>query len=261
MKNLLLLIALTISSFNLIGANLKIDTIDIKNAIDSNSIKLEIEGFYGKNKYRSTDNTGFYFGQCITIVFENITDSILIIKMPIGSILRCRDTNVQDMIVTKSFVIKLYPKYKIGYLIYAMCGEISDSGPSRGKFYDFEGLAKLNVVKTAQLIEEKNIQNQLGQYTMWAVRNNADSNKLMNYGASYSDLKFIVDNLDELNIHVKLTKQIPPSTIELDEKEDVSMDEENSEEVNEFEINKLSWLLMAICVVLALLIVLKSRKK
>ena len=60
---------------------------------------------------------------------------------------------------------------------------------------------------------------------------------------------------------VKLTKQIPPSTIELDEKEDVSMDEENSEEVNEFEINKLSWLLMAICVVLALLIVLKSRKK
>ena len=255
MKTPLILIIFGLISSNLLGQNQQIDTLEIKTAIDSSFLKLEIEGFYGKSKYRSIDNTGFYYGKCITITFENISDSILIIKMPVGSILKCRDTTVQDMIVTKSFVLNLYPKYKVGYLIYAMCGEISDAGPSKGKFYDYGGLADPEVVRTAQLIQEKNIQDNIGQFTMWVVRNNADSAKLKRYGASDSNLQKIVNYLAELSIERKLTSQINPASEEPIIQSVTKNEQENHEKTNEFEVNTLTYILSIACGVLLVIIV------
>jgi hypothetical protein len=89
------------------------------------------------------------------------------------------------MIITKSFELAIQRNHNQGYLIYAMCGEISDLGPHMNVFYDYGGMAEPNVIAIAQLIEKKDIQDKISQYTMWAVRNDADSTKLMSYGASY----------------------------------------------------------------------------
>jgi hypothetical protein len=260
MRTLLTLLILVTGYFNLFGQNQLTDTIEIKSAIDSSLIKIEIEGFYGKSKFRPVDNTGFYYGQCITITIENETDSIIIVEMPVGSILKCKDTTVQDMIVTKQFAINLYPKNKEGFLIYAMCGEISDAGPSAGIFYDYGGLASEEVVKTAKMIQEKNIQNIIGQHTMWAVRNDADSTKLLHYGATLSSLQTIVNNLSEINIETKLTSQVPalkdePIIQTIQEKQNNVIEKES-----DFEINTLSIILSALCGILLITIIVLVRK-
>lgn len=258
---ILTIILLTFCTSTLFGQKTQQDPIKIQDALESNFLKLEIEGFYGKSKYKPIDYTGVYFGKCITIIFDNVSDSSLFVQMPVGSILKCRDTSVQDMIVTKSFIVKLYPKSKDGYLIYAMCGEISDASPTQGKFYDYGGLAEPDVVKIAQLIELKNIQNSLGQYTMWAVRNDLDSTTLIHYGASYSDLQSIVNSLYEVNISTKLTEQIEHTNTESNVEEVLTSEVDKHELVNKYEINTLTWLLFGICGVLALLIALISIKK
>jgi hypothetical protein len=260
MRTLLTLLILVTGYFNLFGQNQPTDAIEIKSAIDSSLINVEIEGFYGKSKFRPVDNTGSYFGQCITITIENETDSILIIEMPVGSILKCKDTTVQDMIITKQFALYLYPKRKKGFLMYAMCGEISDAAPGAGIFYDYGGLASSEVVKTAQMIQEKNIQNIIGQHTMWAVRNDADSTKLLHYGATLSSLQTIVNNLSEIDIETKLTSQIPPLK---DEPIIQTVQKRNNnviEKESDFELNTLSIILIGLCGILLITIIILVRK-
>jgi len=230
------------------------DTLDLKDALDSNLIEIEIEGYSGRSEYLPIDGSGFYFGQCITITIKSIEDPTVLINVPAGSILRCRDTLVQDMIVTRSFDLPLYRDRYQGYLIYAMCGEISDAGPRMNTFYDFGGMAEPDVVAIAQLIEKNNIQNKIGQYTMWAVRHDLGSKKLRQYGASYDELQMVVDHINEAGLSTKLTEQIPPSIIKAD-LEIIEKDNLKEETNEEFEINKLTWLLLGACGVLLIGIV------
>jgi hypothetical protein len=233
------------------GQTRSIDTINFNHALDSNLIVTEIEGYSGKSKYQSIDGGGFYFGQCITIAVGNKYDSTLLINVPVGSILRCRDTLVQDMIITKSFDLAISPRQKRGYLIYAMCGEVSDLGPHMDVFYDFGGMAEPNVIAIAQLIEQKDIQDKIGQYAMWAVRNNADTTKFMSYGASYEELQTVVNYITEVGLTTKLTEQIPHSIIEAKTIAEVVKEEETKDE---FLINRLTLILLGACGVLLIYI-------
>jgi len=224
-----------------------VDTITIKDALDSNFIVTQIEGYEGRSRYRSIDGGGFYFGQCITIAIGNKGDSTFFIKVPVGSILRCRDTLIQDMIITKSFDFALNPRQNRGYLIYAMCGEVSDLGPHMDVFYDFGGMAEPKVISIAQFIEKKDIQDKIGQYAMWAVRNNADTTKLMSYGASYEELQMVVNYITEVGLTTNLTEQILPSIINANPVAEVIEEEETKDD---FEITTLTFILLGACGVL-----------
>lgn len=181
--------------------------------------------------------------------------------MPVGSILRCRDTSVQDMIVTKSFDLAIYPFYNPGYLIYAMCGEISDAGPGRNKFYDYAGFAEPEVVKIANLIETKNIQDRLGQFTMWAVRNDADSTKLIHYGATQKDLQLVVKHINEAGLTTVLTEQISTTKNEIRPEIKEPTNKKVEETTDEFKVNTLTWILFELCGVLVILLVFFKIKK
>lgn len=257
----ILLLGLAIIS---IGQAPLFDTITVKHALDSNLIELEIEGYYGKSDYKPIDGTGFYYGKCITTTFKNNVDSMLIVNMPVGSILECRDTTVQDMIVTRAFDLALHPNSESGYLIYAMCGEISDSGPGANIFYDHGGKAEADVVAIAQLIEDYNIQNKIGQYAMWAVRNNSDSAKLKSYGATFDELQMVSNHINDAGLKTKLTIQIPPIVSVLDLENDDNVSAQADISVDEYSINKLSLLLFGACGILMLVVVyllVKRRKQ
>lgn len=213
--------------------------------IDSKQIEVEIEGYYGKSDFTPIDNSGFYYGQCVTMTFINKSDSVLKFNVPTGSILKCKDTLVQDMIITKSFFFTLNSKARC--LVYAMCGEINDAGPTMKIFYNYGGMAERNVVNIAKIIDDKNLQNQLGQFMMWAVRNNADSTKLIEYGATNHELKLICEYINEVGIKTKLTDQfikIQPKN-QLDEsKEEISNNSLGNNANDSFALNKLSLIII-----------------
>ena len=95
---------------------------------------------------------------------------------------------------------------------------------------------------------------------MWAVRNDADSTKLLHYGATLSSLQTIVNNLSEINVETKLTSQIPafknePIIQTIQEKQNDVIEKES-----DFEINTLSIILIALCGTLLITIIVLVRK-
>jgi len=262
---IILTILLIIIIEPLIGQSPDLDTLELENALNKEFVEIEIEGYGGKSMFQSIDGGGAHFGQCITITLESITDSSIIINVPVGSILKCKDTTVQDMIVTKSFFAPLYSwytNYKVGYLFYAMCGEINDASPGQGNYFEYGGLAEPNVVSISKVIEKNNHQGIIGQWAMWAVRNEADTTKLMHYGATHADLQKVVELIHEAKLTTRLTEQLPQPTTS--PQFDNNEEKENQNEVilpSEYAINKLVKVFILICGVLIILIVFIGFKR
>jgi hypothetical protein len=177
---------------------------DLKN---SESVEIIIEGYSGYEEFQSIDGSGHYFGQCIAVSFENNVDTAFNINIPAGAILICDDSTVQNMIITKSFEIFLYPKEMSSYKIYAMCGEINDQSPRKGVYYNYGGLADSNIVAIAKVIEENNSQDYFGQHAMWATANNVNFKKLMIYGADSTSILKTLDLLEKAQVINKLTEE------------------------------------------------------
>lgn len=223
------------------------DTIDLKFAIDSGFVETVIEGYYGKSEYQSIDGGGGYYGQCITMSLRPLVDSMFIVNCPVGSILKCRDTTVQDMIVTKSFYTTMFPEVNRKLLIYAMCGEISDRGPAAGIFYDHGGLAESDVITMASYNEKEYLQDRIGQYCIWSIRNHADSSKLISYGASYKDLKMVAEHIRRAGLSAVLLDQIPLVEEVVENVTNVPNEAAKEQLYGEYAINRLAIILMIIC--------------
>ena len=207
MKNALLILCATILfSTNSFGRTIKTA---IKDAIAEKKIDLIIEGHYGydNSKYSPVDGTGVFNGKCIAFSVKSNYDSIVHLSIPVGAKLGCKDSTVQDMIITKSFELVLYPRRWKYVRIYAMCGEVDDRAPRKGIFYEYIGITDSSVVSIARAIEEKNLQNFIGQYCMWSVTDNANEAVLKYYGADSLATERVISTLNEVGLQVQLNTQ------------------------------------------------------
>jgi hypothetical protein len=64
-----------------------------------------------------------------------------------------------------------------------MCGQLHDDLPFVQSDYNFGGMADRNVVKLAKYLDEKYLQNMVGQHALWAYTDNADFKELKKYGS------------------------------------------------------------------------------
>lgn len=179
----------------------------VQEAADSNFIKLKIQGLYGFETYKNLDHSGAYFGECLALDIQNITDTVLVLTIPVGTYLICEDTSIQNMVVTKTAQIELTNYVNNKYKLFAMCGEIHDGVPQKGNYYTIDGFAEEEVVRLARVIEERKAQNHEGQIAMWAVANNVDSLELIEY-MSNKEIDPVLELLEAADVKVKFNEHL-----------------------------------------------------
>lgn len=177
----------------------------VQEAQDSNFIELNIQGLYGFETYKPLNHSGAYFGECIAIDIQNITDTFLVLTIPVGTYLVSEDSTVQNMVVTNTAQIELINYIKNKYRIHAMCGEIHDAVPSKGNNYTLAGFAEDEVVRVAEVIEKRKQQDHIGQLAMWTVTDNVTQSELEEY-MNPSEKEPVLEILKEAEVKVNFNK-------------------------------------------------------
>lgn len=198
--------------FNLSAAGQKRMTVE--QALDSNFIKLNIQGLYGFETYKNLDHSGAYFGECMAIDIQNVSDTFMILSIPVGTYLVSDDSTVQNMVVTQSAEIGLTNFINNKYKLFAMCGEIHDAVPQKGNNYTIAGFAEDEVVRLARVIENRKRQDHVGQLAMWAVANNVEQEELEEY-MNEDEKDPVLNLLSEADVKVNFNKDEIPTAITL----------------------------------------------
>ncbi len=115
-----------------------------------------------------------HWGPCMSLEVTNQSSDALNLSLAYGYRLLPDDTNVQTMLVTQSLLVRLAPKQKKNYRVYAMCSEASDAGPSSEKKFKMGKRAGGHLLGLAELIERKKYQNSTAQDAVWCLTDNHD---------------------------------------------------------------------------------------
>ncbi len=143
-------------------------TMPLFDAKKMGKLQINVRGSYNPNQIQP-NLVSSYYGKCIDIRLQNMTDSTLNLVLNSGTILLSKDTTVQNMVVTKTQHFQLAPKQQKVDRLFAMCGQKPKSSPDIYVRYEIGTLGNSQMVRLAQVIESNQAQNKAGQYAVWAV--------------------------------------------------------------------------------------------
>lgn len=115
-----------------------------------------------------------HWGPCMSLEVTNQSSEALSLSLAYGYRLLPDDTNVQTMLVTQSLMVRLAPRQKKNYRVYAMCSEAGDAAPGSEKKFKMGKRASGHLLGLAELIERKKYQNSTAQDAVWCLTDNRD---------------------------------------------------------------------------------------
>lgn len=203
MKKIITLFGLCFWGVNLLG-----QTLEIQDAISKKQIEYNIEGSWNSlDKQEFFDADGQYFGKCLKIKIRNKNKASCMIYIPNGLMLMCEDTVTQDMIITKPIYVNLNPRQTKVFQLYAMCSEIHDGMPNKLTKYRVGKMADENLVTITKTINDKFMQNIVGQGAIWAYTDKATKDDLTKYGATENSLDLTIGILNNAGVTTKINPQ------------------------------------------------------
>ncbi|MCS6966943.1 MAG: hypothetical protein RMJ44_09535 [Cytophagales bacterium] len=172
------------------------DTLSILSAKNANLVRVAIRGAY--NPHRSQPNLiSSHYGECIEMRIENITDSLLHLVLPCGTMLLSLDSSAQNMLVSETKYFILAPRQRKYERVKAFCAELSKNSPDVYVSYEVGPLASEPLLRLALVIQANGAQNRVGQCAVWAVTDKATTNEL---GDHYTLLREAQKLLDQAGI-------------------------------------------------------------
>lgn len=145
-----------------------------------------------------------HWGPCMSLEVTNQSSDALNLSLAYGYRLLPDDTNVQTMLVTQSLLVRLAPKQKKNYRVYAMCSEAGDAAPGSEKKFKMGKRASGHLLGLAELIEKKKYQNHTAQDAVWCLTDNHDLSSI-----SDDDTTIMYD----LRRYVARAKGLPEASI------------------------------------------------
>lgn len=136
-----------------------VPTIDLDKAIESNQIKMQVNG--------NPEST--HYLKPVLLSLENTSKETLKIRIPAGLTFIAQDSTIQDVIVTEETLIALEPGKEATQALYAMCIEPSNSGNNEGIAYSLGPMASKDLVELAEVIDQRKDHNIIGQNAIWAL--------------------------------------------------------------------------------------------
>jgi len=144
---------------------------------------------------------GGYQGKCLEIIIKNTTAQVLSLEIPAGQLFASADSNVQDLVITKSQSLALAPRETERKQLYTMCTQAGNISPSQGTAFSTGEMASLPLQRLVQRIDAGNYQNSTAQSAVWSISNKESVRQI--YGEDVSmvqDLAQIVS--EERNISI-----------------------------------------------------------
>lgn len=161
------------------------DTLGILRAKQANRIRVAVRGAYNPH-YGRTNPVSSHYGECMELRIENLTDSLLNVVLPCGTMLLSLDSSAQNMLVSETRHFTLAPRQRKYERINALCAELYKNAPDVYVNYEVGNLAPQPLLRLAHVIEANSAQNKAGQYAVWAVTDKATKNEL---GEDYESLQ------------------------------------------------------------------------
>jgi hypothetical protein len=118
--------------------------------------------------------TSSHVAHCMIMEIERASAENLLISLDYGYTMVPEDTGTQTMVVTQTLMVKLAPKQKKNYRIYAMCTEAHDGGPSSDQSFNLGKRFSGNLLSLAEIINRKRYQTDAGQHAMWCLTDDYD---------------------------------------------------------------------------------------
>lgn len=163
----------------------------IRDAFNQDLIHVKITGVYiGMEEYFDLDNgEEVFFGECVQIGITSLTSSDIQIVIPAGQKLISADFDVENKVITKTYVFPLEALSNINYELYAMSTNMFKNVPSAYSTFNMGTLASGNLMKVVDVINSTNKQSTSGQIAVWMITDNAQSSDLQELGATTSEIE------------------------------------------------------------------------
>lgn len=113
------------------------------------------------------DPTSNYYKHPLKVVLHNNSKKALWLQLANGTVLHASDPADQNLLVTKGEQFTLKENSTASRPVYAMCMEQHDRSPGAHSLYKTSGRVTGALLKLAQLIEEKNYHDDIGQDAVW----------------------------------------------------------------------------------------------
>lgn len=181
-----LLFVLLISALLFFGFSKKekeLATTDLSEAVANSQVKCIVAG--------NSSSTHYY--KPLIAKISNNRNKVLAIRIPAGFQFEAHDPKYQNMLVTKTEIIKLNPNQTRKLEISAMCTEAGDHSPNPESGYNPGKIASGSLFKLASLIESKKYYNTEAQNAVWALTDNRTVEDIAGYDTACARLlqKFI----------------------------------------------------------------------
>lgn len=156
------LITVTFLSFSFKKIKKEDTIVDIKDAVANAQIQCEIKG----------NASSTHYNQPLIAKLKNTRNKVLAIRIPAGFQFEAQEPAFQNMLVTKTEIIKLNPNQTRNIEISAMCTEANDAGPTAQTIYVPGKKADGTLLKLAEFIDSKKYNNAEAQNAVWVLTNN-----------------------------------------------------------------------------------------
>jgi len=191
MKNLKSKIALSIALIALLTTGFS-KSILLSEAVKKNMVKAT---FKGANKALDK-NTSTYWGACVKVTLQNLTNKSISIELEPGLFLTSEDSTTQRMMIADDRQLALSPNGSKSATVNAFCSEMHKGAPSQEIAFNTAGNASGNLLSLAKYIVQKKFKSFAVQNAIWVITDNNDPSSIYEDNTSESDsLRKFVSNL------------------------------------------------------------------
>ncbi|MEL6252324.1 MAG: hypothetical protein AAFR87_09980 [Bacteroidota bacterium] len=138
---------------------------------------------------------GGYQGKCLEIIIKNTSSEIVSLEIPAGQIFSSKDSNIQDLVVTRSQTLALGPNAKKSKQFYTMCTQAKNAAPAKGERFSLGEMASPSLGRLVARIDKGNYQNSSAQSAVWAISDREDIRNV--YGEDTSMVRNLAEVISE----------------------------------------------------------------
>lgn len=165
MKPILLLLLFVFFAF---GAHTQ-TAYKLSEAVQKKLVHINMSGAKPDTAFHTASSS--HHGPCMAMDLSNASNENLNLSLEYGYKLVPDDSSLQTMIVTQTLIVKLTPKQKKNYRIYAMCTEAHDGAPSGDAKFVLRNRATGNLLGLTELLNRKKYQTDAAQNAVWCFTN------------------------------------------------------------------------------------------
>ena len=142
-------------------------SMNLKDAIASKLVAVEISGSDWDKMPASLRKNGFAPKMQMTV--SNLSSSPIEMELDPGYMLVPTESSYQAMLLTQPISMKLKPRERKTDFLYAMCTQLSHSGPNPSLHYQVGNLAKPSLLQMALFIVNKKYLVHAAQEAVWSI--------------------------------------------------------------------------------------------